>query len=214
MKPNKRLKLAEFNRNNILEAAKVLFFEQGVAKTTVDDIAKSADCSKATMYVYFKNKDDIYYHIVFEYMTIFYNEIQRCAESKQSFQSGYSQLCDSLVRLEQTYPMYFGYVLGFISVKSDERVELPILESIYTIGEKMNEVVKEFLQGAKEAGDIAEDIDIATAVFVLWSSICSLITFASNKSQYIEESLGIKREDFLKNGFAMILKMIDNRMDG
>ena len=49
----KRERLAAFNKGNILSAAQALFTQKGVAQTTVDDIAKAADCSKSTLYVYF-----------------------------------------------------------------------------------------------------------------------------------------------------------------
>lgn len=48
-----------YNQANILDAAKELFQVNGVLRTTVDEIARTADCSKATIYVYFQNKDDI-----------------------------------------------------------------------------------------------------------------------------------------------------------
>jgi AcrR family transcriptional regulator len=50
---------SEFNRGNILDAAKRLFADKGVAQTTVDDVAREADYSKSTLYAYFKSKDEI-----------------------------------------------------------------------------------------------------------------------------------------------------------
>ena len=55
----KREKLKEFHRSNILEVAKKLFLENGFIQTTMDDIAKVADYSKSTLYVYFKSKEEI-----------------------------------------------------------------------------------------------------------------------------------------------------------
>jgi Transcriptional regulator len=55
----KREKLKEFHRSNILEVAKKLFLENGFIQTTMDDIAKMADYSKSTLYVYFKSKEEI-----------------------------------------------------------------------------------------------------------------------------------------------------------
>ena len=50
----KKQKLIEYNKINIVEAARILFQKNGIVQTTVDDIAREADCSKATIYVYFK----------------------------------------------------------------------------------------------------------------------------------------------------------------
>ena len=56
----KKEALMKFNQDNILLAARHLFESKGIASTTMDDIAKQADYSKSTLYVYFKSKDEIY----------------------------------------------------------------------------------------------------------------------------------------------------------
>ena len=47
------------HREHIASAASVLFMEKGIAATSMDDIAKAAGYSKATLYVYFENKEEI-----------------------------------------------------------------------------------------------------------------------------------------------------------
>jgi AcrR family transcriptional regulator len=47
-------------RKQILEAAKRVFHSRGFSSATVEDIAKQAELSPAALYLYFKNKDDIY----------------------------------------------------------------------------------------------------------------------------------------------------------
>ncbi len=50
-------------RSEILAAAKELIARFGLKKTTADDIAKKARVSKATVYRYFNNKDEIFKEI-------------------------------------------------------------------------------------------------------------------------------------------------------
>ena len=47
-------------RESILEAAERVFAERGVVDTTMDHIAQEAELSKGTLYLYFKNKDELY----------------------------------------------------------------------------------------------------------------------------------------------------------
>ena len=47
-------------RGRVLEAARNLFFEKGYRGATVEQIAKRAGFSKRTVYLDFKNKDDLY----------------------------------------------------------------------------------------------------------------------------------------------------------
>lgn len=47
------------HREKIASAAQRLFMEKGIEAASMDDIAKAAGYSKATLYVYFKNKEEI-----------------------------------------------------------------------------------------------------------------------------------------------------------
>jgi AcrR family transcriptional regulator len=51
-------------RKLIIEAAFFCFNEYGYAKTTFDDIAQKAGISRASVYNYFKSKEDFFYAIV------------------------------------------------------------------------------------------------------------------------------------------------------
>ena len=48
-------------RGKILEAAKALFIERGFEETSIRNIAEKIEYSPTTIYLYFKDKDDIFY---------------------------------------------------------------------------------------------------------------------------------------------------------
>jgi hypothetical protein len=50
-------------RNDIIDAAEKLFFAKGHDNTTVDDIAKEAELSKGTVYLYFSSKEDLMFGV-------------------------------------------------------------------------------------------------------------------------------------------------------
>ncbi len=47
-------------RRQIQSAAKAEFSERGFSKTTMEDIARKAELSPGTLYLYFKNKEELY----------------------------------------------------------------------------------------------------------------------------------------------------------
>ena len=51
--------MAKNTRENIINAAWKLFYEEGFAETTINDIMREADISKGTFYYYFNSKDDL-----------------------------------------------------------------------------------------------------------------------------------------------------------
>ena len=50
----------KMRRKQILDAAKKLFCAKGFSAATIEDIAQEAELSPAAIYLYFKNKDDLY----------------------------------------------------------------------------------------------------------------------------------------------------------
>jgi AcrR family transcriptional regulator len=50
-------------QNMITRAAEKRFIRHGLAKTTMEEIARDLRISKATLYHYFKNKEEIYYAV-------------------------------------------------------------------------------------------------------------------------------------------------------
>src|ERR1051325_5552060 len=50
--------------NEILEAALACFTERGFANTRLDDVARRAGVTKGTLYLYFRNKEELFEAVV------------------------------------------------------------------------------------------------------------------------------------------------------
>lgn len=64
LRKERKLHRIEENKSAILAAAETVFSHKGYSQTSVDDIAEEAQFSKATIYRYFKSKDEIFYMIL------------------------------------------------------------------------------------------------------------------------------------------------------
>ena len=58
-------------RQQILQAAYVVFSRKGYHRATVDEIIALADTGKGTVYNYFVNKEQLFYTLIKEYSTPF-----------------------------------------------------------------------------------------------------------------------------------------------
>ena len=56
----------ENKRKVIVQTAIRLFSEQPFHKVRLDDVAAAAGVGKGTVYIYFKNKEDLYYSMVYD----------------------------------------------------------------------------------------------------------------------------------------------------
>ena len=72
-----------FMETTIAQAAKAVFAEWGYQRATLDEIAQRAGMSKATIYLYYKNKDDLFLQVVEELVRMAMEETAREALSSR-----------------------------------------------------------------------------------------------------------------------------------
>ena len=140
---NKKERLLEFNRSNILPIAKELFLEKGITQTTMDEIAKKADYSKSTVYVYFKSKDEIFDCIVLEYFILLKNSIEEALSNAENFPDGFFAICNSVAKLYSMCPMFLDSILGKIKIAADEPDST--LLQIYLVGEQIDGILENYI---------------------------------------------------------------------
>ena len=169
------------HREKIAAAASVLFMEKGIAATSMDDIAKAAGYSKATLYVYFKNKEEITGILVLDSMKKLYGYISSALEQQETTRTKYDLICNGLVRYQEEFPFYFKMVLDKININFESQDYLPEEKETYHIGEKINGKLKDFLISGIEKGDLRDNLEIMPAIFNFWGMLSGIIQLATNK---------------------------------
>ena len=196
------------HRENIASAASVLFMEKGIAETSMDDIAKAAGYSKATLYVYFENKEEIVGILVLGSMKKLYDYIASALAQQESTKSRYELICRGLVRYQEEFPFYFDMVLSKINIDFENRDYLPEEKETYRVGEEINEKLRDFLTAGMENGELRDDLEIMPAIFHFWGMLSGMIQLAANKEAYIEKAMGLSKGQFLDYGFSMLYRSI------
>ena len=192
------------HREKIVSAASVLFMEKGIAQTSMDDIAKAAGYSKATLYVYFENKEEIVGVLVLNSMKKLDESICAALMQHKTTKERYDGICRGLVQYQEEFPLYFKMVLDKINVDPEREDVLPEEKETYQIGEEINEKIKHFLVSGIEQGDLREDLALMPVIFNFWGMLSGIIQLAANKEEYIEQSMGFSKKQFLEYGFSLI----------
>ncbi len=196
------------HRKNIVSAASDLFMERGIAATSMDDIAKAAGYSKATLYVYFENKEEIVGILVLNSMKKLYDYISSALTAHETTKARYDFICRGLVQYQEEFPFYFKMVLDKINIDFESRDYLPEEKETYQVGEEINEKIKNFLLSGMEKGDLRGDLDIMPAIFNFWGMLSGIIQLAVNKEEYIKKSMGLSKTEFLEYGFSLVYHSI------
>lgn len=193
-----------FNRRNILDAADKLFCKNGVEKTTMEHLAAEAGYSKPTLYGYFKDKNEVYFALVLEFMEKIVLKVDKALDDKAGFADTFTKICQDVFRLATRYPLYFEGLIGKINVdlKADDTPQ--IYKDIYRLGEILNEKLIAILQQGKEERIIDAALDDSTILLFLWSSVAGIIRMINHKRDYLK-ILQLSEKDFSAFCFERLL---------
>lgn len=198
------------HRENIASAAQILFMEKGIEATSMDDIAKAAGYSKATLYVYFKNKEEIVGVLVLESMKKLYACLSAALEQQETTRSKYDLICLGLVQYQEEFPFYFKTALEKINVDFENETYLPEEKETYHIGEEINEKLATFFQNGIDTGELKADIKIMPTIFAIWGMLSGFIEIANKKEAYIKDTMNLSKHMFMEYGFDMLYQSIAN----
>ena len=205
---NKKEAVAALHRERIMAAAETLFLEKGFVFTTMDDISKNSEYSRRTIYSYYESKEDILYHLIEKGLAVLKHEIKAALCEGDDFISSYSMLCKAFQRYQQQSPSSVDSVLKAKPGSRADRDVPKVVERIYALGDEINGLLEDFLENAKKQGVVRSEANVKASVYIMWSSITSLLSLAETKEAVIPGQLGMTGEEFLAYGFRQIINSL------
>ncbi len=155
-------------REKIMQSAMENFAKHGFDRTRMEDIAAEAGLAKGTLYLYFKNKEDLFYAICDHNLEELRNQLSRLFNRKENI----------MLDAERFYDEYQKGSLGEDTIWF-EMIALstrsPKLKKILSENQrKVHQVVKEFLRKQSDRGFLTEDINIdivASTLIALYNGL-------------------------------------------
>ena len=150
-------------RGDIALASIALFCEKGIQQTSIDQIAKSAGVAKGTIYLYFKNKEEIVFTIwdilTQQHEEVFYTRINPNMSAKEKILEYYNfSECQEGFDKEQTLILFQHFVSSMLIDKT--KLYTAYFESFF---QKDYNFISTCLNEGIEKGEfIIDDVDMLT----------------------------------------------------
>ena len=123
-KPNSQPESGRGNRRpEFLAAARQLFFERGYSGTTMDQVARQAGFSKRAVYIYFKNKDELFLMVGEEGLVMLREKLEQVDVEGLSVEESIALILDIYLSFAREYPRYFKII--FKEASSDMIGNIP-----------------------------------------------------------------------------------------
>jgi TetR/AcrR family transcriptional regulator len=139
MSTNNRRELEKYNRrNDILNAAENLFFSKGFENVSLNEIAKKVHLGRSTIYLYFENKEELFFALVLRGALILHeliheevDKVDRSIEKLSAFRNAYYIFANNYPDHLQAYNYLFSGRFEIDSIVPTQHKISSIEESKY-----------------------------------------------------------------------------------
>jgi AcrR family transcriptional regulator len=178
-------------RESILEAAERVFLRNGVAGAKMDEIAHEAELSKGTLYLYFRNKDELYLGIAMRCLDELYVEFQVAVDESRD-----------MLGLEQAGSLLRRYVAFGTRYPNRLRVAMDWVNSGYSVSgeaegfkdyrsgiDRLMQVGTNALEAGQADGSVRKDLPASLLSVQIWGSTLGLLMLQASSGE-VERRLG------------------------
>jgi len=198
----------EQRRSDIVDAAERVFFRKGWRESTMDDVAADAELAKATLYLYFKNKEDLYCAILLRGSRVLHDLFADAVAGAESGVEKVEAIGRAYVRFFTEHRDYFDATLYFEARGVDPHPDSAYATECEQVGRDIMALVAAALQAGIADGTVRADIDPMRVAFVLWGQTTGILQIASMKAHDLQEGFGITPDDLLESYFDFVEKAL------
>lgn len=173
-------------------AAKRVFSNKGFNKATMEDIAQEAELSPGTLYLYFKNKEELYASLSLRILQYLLIRVEHVNEEKDSGpEEKLKSLVDAMYDVYEFDPLIIINMFHLQSSETLKNLSPQLMEEIKLLSRKsLGSIAQIFKEGVEK--DIFIDKHPVALADTFWALFSGVVLWLTSK-KIIDE-----RKDYLK----------------
>jgi len=172
----------EQRRQQIMDAAKKVFSSNGFGGATIENIAEEAELSPATIYLYFKNKDELFASLNLRMLQALIARVENVSDQKNlSFEKKIKALEKALYEVYLTDPVNVVNVLRFQSKERLRNLSPELSSQIRDYTQKYMKAIAEIFENGVQEGIFLNRHPAAFADIV-WGLFAGLVLLEDTKN--------------------------------
>jgi AcrR family transcriptional regulator len=192
----------EQRRRQITDAAEKVFAAKGFSGATIENIAEEAELSPATLYLYFKNKDDLYASLNLKMLKVLIEKIENVYhQDGLRPEEKIRALEDALHEVYQSDPLNVINVLRFQSSEALKNLSSELANQIKDGARKYLSAIAGIFEEGVQEGSFVDHHPVAFADIV-WGLFAGLVLWEHTKKGFDPE------KDFLRTTLGLAIEII------
>jgi AcrR family transcriptional regulator len=193
----------ERRRQQIIVAAKRVFSEKGFNKATMEDIAKEAELSPGTLYLYFKNKEELYASLslrILQYLHIRVTHVNK--ETTLSPDQKLAALMEAMYDVYDFDPLIIINMFHLQSSETLKNLSESLLSEIKELSQKSIGAIAKIFEEGMDKGIYVDRHPVALAD-IFWSMFSGVVLWEASKKIISSD------KDYLKSTLATAFELFE-----
>jgi len=194
----------EQRRQEIISAAEKVFFKKGIDNATMDDVAEQAELSKATLYLYFSSKEEIYSAIFSKSQEALFRSIKRATDKLTDTREKIAAFISAFISFQKKNPDYFEAFFYFLTRDIEHQDENCYVDQRKNSGKEFLSDWVKLVQKGKKEKLIREDLNEIPVAIILWMQLIGFLKIYPKLKKSLQKEFNVTEEQILSDYFELI----------
>jgi len=176
----RKMKEKQTRINQITGSAGFVFSQNGFEKATMDEIAKRAEISKATIYLYFKTKEDLFYELFREKLNELSKNLIKIRKKNEDPEKILRSIVQYSFEFYSKYPDVYQLISRFRAAEANKVLtvdKVAHLKEIMSLN--LKQVALALEKGIKQG--IFKKMDTTVGAVIIWNMFLGVLQFQENR---------------------------------
>lgn len=198
----------ERRRQQIIVAAKRVFSEKGFNKATMEDIAHEAELSPGTLYLYFKNKEELYASLSLRILQYLHIRVEHVNKEELPPKEKMDALVEAMYDVYAFDPLILINMFHLQSSETLKNLSPKLMSEIENLSRKSIGAIALIFEEGIDSGLFIDRHPVAMAD-IFWALFSGVILWTTSKKIFNQEKDYLK--DTLKLAFEVFSRGIEKR---
>jgi AcrR family transcriptional regulator len=174
----------ERRRQQIMVAARRVFSDKGYSRATMEDIANEAELSAGTIYLYFKNKDELCASLTLRILQYLQMRVEHVYnEQKLGIREKIASLKEALYDVYEFDPLILRNMFHLHSSETFKNLSSELLDEINRLSRKAIRTIGMVFDDSLKDGTFA-DHDTTEIAYVVWAVFSGLALWEESRKTF------------------------------
>lgn len=193
----------ERRRQEIIEAARLVFSSKGFNSATMEEIASEAELSPGTLYLYFKNKEELHTSLSIDILNHLGTKLQKVVDQEISVERKIEEFRDVFINVYESDPNILINLFHLQSGETLQNLSDEVMKQLKKYSTQAHRPIIAVVKEGIESGMFIDEHPVALAD-LLWASYAGIVLWVDSKRLLNDEKDFVKPT--LKIAFDVIIK--------